>query len=92
MSDNVSIVTDLTDPKFIKLKYLLFLLPGFHLSGLLLIHAADWTVALLMVTMIWGLCSFYSFVFYGIQHYVDPRCKFSGLWGSAQYVMGRQKL
>ena len=65
-------MSDLTNPKLIKLKGGLFLIIGVLSSALLLAHAPTTTVALLLVIAIWSFCRFYYFAFYVIQHYVEP--------------------
>ena len=84
-------MADLTDPRLIKLKGLLFLFLGLLSAGLLLFHAPDFTVALLLGIAIWSFCRFYYFAFYVIQHYVDPGFKFAGLWDFARYLLRRKK-
>ena len=82
---------DLTNPKLIKLKGLLFLLMGILSSALLLIHAPNLTVAFLLLVAVWSFCRFYYFAFYVIQHYVDPGFRFAGLWDFAWYLVQRRK-
>ncbi len=84
-------MADLTNPRLIKLKGILFLFVGILSSVLLLIHAPNLTVALLLVIAIWSFCRFYYFAFYVIQHYVDPGFKFVGLWDFARYLIRRKK-
>ena len=74
---------DLTSPKWIKLKGILFLAIGIFSSLVLLLHYPDWRVALLLAIAIWCFCRFYYFAFYVIQHYVDSTYRFSGLWSFA---------
>ena len=76
---------DLTDPRWIKLKGILFLLLGIMSALLLVIEAPTLKVAGLLVLSIWCFCRFYYFAFYVIQHYVDPGYRFSGLWSFAHY-------
>ncbi|MBI3860843.1 MAG: hypothetical protein HY290_03005, partial [Planctomycetia bacterium] len=39
---------------------------------------------------IWAFARAYYFVFYVIEHYIDPGYKFAGLWSFAKYVMTRK--
>lgn len=84
-------MADLTDPRLIKLKGVLFLFLGILSSGLLLVHAPNLTVAFLLVIAVWSFCRCYYFAFYVIQHYVDPGFKFVGLWDFARYLLRRKK-
>ena len=83
---------DLKNTKLIYLKGFLFLLIGVSASALLLIEAPSLKVALLLGLAVWGFARAYYFVFYVIQHYVDDRYKFAGLWSFVQYVLRRRKL
>jgi hypothetical protein len=70
---------DLTNPKVIKLKGVLFLVTGVLASALLLMESPTLRTAVLLVIAIWSFCRFYYFAFYVIQHYVDPGFRFAGL-------------
>ena len=82
---------DLTNPKWIKLKGLLFLVIGLLASLLLLLEHPDWKTGALLVISLWCFCRFYYFAFYVIEHYVDPAYRFSGLWSFARYLCSRRK-
>ena len=84
-------MSDLTNPKIIKLKGILFLFMGVLSSALLLMHAPSLKVALLLIVAAWSFCRFYYFAFYVIQHYVDPGYKFAGLVDFARYMVRGKK-
>ena len=71
---------NLTNPKWIKFKALLFLVIVVAASGLLLARTPEITSALLLGVALWAACRAYYFVFYVMQHYVDPTFRYSGLW------------
>ena len=81
---------DLTDPRWIKLKGILFLIIGLLSAALLIVEAPTWRVAVLLAISIWCFCRFYYFAFYVIEHYVDPSYRFSGLWSFACYLFKRR--
>lgn len=81
---------DLSNPFWIKLKGILFLLIGIVAAGLVLLDNFKWSTALLLALAIWSFCRFYYFAFYVIEKYVDPTYKFSGLWSFAKYFFKRQ--
>lgn len=83
-------MADLTNPRVIKMKGLLFLLLGLLAAAILLIETGSWRVALLLAIAIWSFCRFYYFAFYVIEHYVDPSYRFAGLWSFARYLMKRK--
>jgi hypothetical protein len=81
---------DLVDPRWMKLKAVLFLILGFGSAALLLMECPSWRVALFLAIAIWSFCRFYYFAFYVIEHYVDPGWRFSGLWSFARYLFARR--
>ncbi len=82
---------DLTNPTWIKLKGLLFLLVGILASVLLVLEQPTLRVLVLLAISIWCFCRFYYFAFYVIEHYVDPGYRFSGLWSFVKYLVQRQR-
>ena len=78
---------ELSDPKLLWIKGGLFLLLGIASALLLLIAAPTLTVAILLALTIWAFCRAYYFAFYVIEHYVDPRYRFSGLVSFARYAL-----
>jgi hypothetical protein len=83
---------DLTDPRWIKLKGVLFLIIGMASAVMLILEQRSLKVGVLLAVSIWCFCRFYYFAFYVIEHYVDPGFKFSGLWSFAFYLWsGRKK-
>ncbi len=81
---------DLTNPKWIKLKAVFFLLLGV-LSGLLLfLDRPTLKFGLLLMLTIWCFCRFYYFAFYVIEHYVDPSYQFSGLLSFFRYFFAEK--
>ncbi len=82
---------DLTDPRWIKLKGILFLLIGVASAVLLILETPTFKVGVLLAISIWCFCRFYYFAFYVIEHYVDPGYRFSGLWSFACYLLKRRR-
>ena len=82
---------DLTDPFWIKLKGILFLIVGVVSAVLLVLDNLKWNTVVLLAISIWCFCRFYYFAFYVIEKYVDPGYKFSGLWSFACYLFKRGK-
>jgi len=82
---------DLTDPRWIKLKGILFLVVGVLSAALLVLEHPTWKIGVLLAITIWCFCRFYYFAFYVIEKYVDPGFNFSGLWSFACYLFKRRK-
>ncbi len=77
---------NLTDARWIKLKGLLFLVLGLMSSALITLALPEWKTVLLLIITIWAFCRFYYFAFYVIEHYVDGRYRFTGLWSFVIYL------
>jgi hypothetical protein len=82
---------ELTNPSWIKAKGFLFLVLGLAAAGLLLIDNPSLKTGLLLALAIWCFCRFYYFAFYVIEKYVDPGCKFSGLWSFLLYLLRNRR-
>jgi hypothetical protein len=81
---------DITDPRWIKFKGILFLVVGLLSSTLLLLNRFDLKTGLLFAISIWCFCRAYYFAFYVIEHYVDSTYRFSGLFSFVRYMMGHR--
>jgi hypothetical protein len=77
---------DLTDPRWIKAKGILFLVLGAMSAVLLWMQSPTWRSAALLGIVIWSFCRAYYFAFYVIEKYVDPTFRFSGLGDFARYL------
>jgi len=82
---------DLTDPRWIKFKGILFLIVGLLAAALLFLEAPTLKVATLLVIAVWCFCRAYYFAFYVIEKYVDPSFRFSGLWSAVRYLCSRRR-
>jgi uncharacterized membrane protein len=82
---------DLTDPRWIRFKGILFFLVGVLAAVLLLLESPSWKVALFLAIAVWCFCRAYYFAFYVIEKYVDPNFRFSGLWSAVRFLCPRRK-
>lgn len=78
---------DLTDPRLMYLKGLLFVLLGLFASVLLVAQSPTLAVAGLLAIAVWAFCRAYYFAFYVIQRYVDPHERFDGLIAAMMHLM-----
>ena len=83
-------MSDLTDPRLIYLKGMLFLLCGTVSAVLVILRSPHWQTVALLSIAIWCFCRFYYFAFYVIQHYVDDRFRFAGLIDFVHYLWKRR--
>ena len=72
-------MTDLTSPKWIVAKGLLFAGLALAAAALIFIEAPSWKLAALLALLVWASCRFYYFLFYVLEHYVDPTMRYAGL-------------
>ena len=77
---------DLTDPRWIKLKALLFIVLGLLAAGLLLADGFTLQRLALLLLVVWCFCRVYYFAFYVLERYVDPSYRFSGLLSAARHL------
>ena len=83
---------DLTNPRLIYAKGLLFLIGGVLASVLLLLEHPSLQVAFFLIVAVWCFARAYYFAFYVIEHYVDPTYRFAGLTSFARHLLqGRSK-
>lgn len=82
---------NLTSPKWIKAKGILFLLLGLLSATLLFFAQPTLKAGLLMIIAVWSFCRFYYLAFYVIEHYVDPSYRFSGLLSFALYLIQKKR-
>jgi len=82
---------DLTNPRWIVAKGMLFLFLGLLAGTLLSLANPQPRFALLLMVASWAFCRFYYFAFYVIERYVDPTYHFSGLWSFALYALRKRR-
>lgn len=83
---------DLTDPRAIVLKGMLFVVLGVLASAGVVapslgVEIDARIVAGLHVLGVWAFCRAYYFAFYVIGKYVDPGFRFAGLWSAARWML-----
>jgi hypothetical protein len=79
-------MANLTNPKLIYLKGLLFLVTGLVAGGLLLAEIGSLRAAFLLTICIWSCCRAYYFAFYVIEKYVDGEFRYAGLLDFLRYL------
>jgi len=72
-------VRDLSSKRLIVAKGLMFLGLAVATATLLISDAPSIRVAVLLAILVWSSCRFYYFLFYVLQHYVDPGFRYAGL-------------
>jgi hypothetical protein len=87
---NLAPMRDLSDPRWIKAKGVLFLVLGLATSAVLILEHPSWRFIALLALAVWSFCRAYYFAFYVIEHYVDPEFRFSGLLSFGRYFFRRR--
>ncbi len=82
---------DLQNPRAILAKGWLFLVLGLISAGALLALNPSVENSALLAIALWAFCRWYYFMFYVIEHYVDPSFKFAGLGSFLRYVFARKR-
>jgi hypothetical protein len=78
---------DLTSPRLLYFKGILFVFCGMLAAGLILFESPNLRTAALLALAIWCFARAYYFAFYVIEHYVDPKFRFAGLFSFLRYII-----
>jgi hypothetical protein len=70
---------ELSSKRWIVAKGVMFLALAAMAATLLFLEAPSFRVTLLIALLAWASCRFYYFLFYVLQHYVDPELRYAGL-------------
>jgi hypothetical protein len=81
-------MADLKSKNWIVAKGLLFLVIALVSAFLILMEEPSLGVTALLLLLVWASCRFYYFLFYVLEHYVDPTMRYAGLW---DLLMGMKK-
>jgi hypothetical protein len=82
---------DITNPKLLYLKGILFLVLGIGSGALIICENPKSETIFLLVISIWAFCRAYYFAFYVIEKYIDSKYKFSGLISFLKYIVAKKK-
>jgi hypothetical protein len=72
-------MTDLISKKWIVAKGVMFAGLAVAAAALILADMPSLKVAVLLALLVWASCRFYYFLFYVLEHYVDPTMRYAGL-------------
>ena len=73
-------MADLKSKRWIVAKGFLFLVIVLTTAALLLDELPTMKCAALLALLVWASCRFYYFLFYVLEHYVDPTMRYAGLF------------
>jgi len=72
-------MTDLKSKKWIVAKGVMFLGIAATAAALILVEMPSVKLAALLALLVWASCRLYYFLFYVLEHYVDPTMRYAGL-------------
>ena len=72
-------MTDLKSRKWIVAKGIMFLGLAATTAAMILVEMPSIKLAALLALLVWASCRFYYFLFYVLEHYVDPTMRYAGL-------------
>jgi hypothetical protein len=73
-------MTDLKSKKLIVAKGVMFFAIAALTAALIVLEVPSLRVAAYLVLLVWASCRVYYFLFYVLEHYVDPTMRYAGLW------------
>ena len=82
---------DLSSPKLMYLKAILFVVIGLAAAGIILLETPSLKIALLLLLAVWAFARAYYFAFYVIQHYIDPGYRYAGIFSFLRYLLARRR-
>jgi hypothetical protein len=84
-------MSDLTSRKWIVAKGVMFLGIAATTAILILVEAPSVRLAALLALLVWASCRFYYFLFYVLEHYVDPTMRYASLWDLVMCMRRRRR-
>ena len=82
---------DITNPKLLYAKGLLFVTAGLIAATLLVLEHPTLKTALLLALSVWCFARAYYFAFYVIERYIEPGYRYAGLWSAARHLLRRRQ-
>jgi type IV secretory pathway TrbD component len=84
------VMRDITNPRLLYAKGMLFLVCGVLAAALLLVEHPEWKTAALLGLAVWCFARAYYFAFYVVEHYADPGFRYAGLAAFAVHLWRRR--
>ena len=82
---------NLLTPRWMAVKAALFVVIAGLAAGVVLAQSPSWKVAGCLLLLGWSCSRAYYFVFYVVQHYVDPSFRLAGLGSFATWWWRRHR-
>ena len=78
---------DLTSPRLIHAKGVLFVVLGFLSAGLIIAQVPTLKTAALLVITVWAFCRFYYYLFYVLERYLGREKRFAGVLDALKHLL-----
>lgn len=81
---------DLTSPRAIHAKGLLFIVLGLLSATLLLVQLPTLKTAALLGVTVWAFCRFYYYLFYVLDCYLGREKRFAGVFDALRFLLSAE--
>ncbi len=78
---------DLTNPRAIHAKGVLFVVLGILAAGLLIAQAPTLKTVAMLAIAVWAFCRFYYYLFYVLERYLGREKRFAGVLDALTYLL-----
>ena len=83
-------MSDLKSKRWIIVKGIAFLGIAVVASALILFESPSLRTAALLALAVWAACRFYYFLFYVLEHYVDPSLRYASVIALFRAILGKR--
>ena len=83
-------MSELQSRSWIIAKGIAFLLIAVVAAVLMLLESPSVRTAVLLALMVWAASRFYYFLFYVLEHYVDPTLRYAGIIALVRTVLAKR--
>lgn len=83
-------MSDLQSKRWIIAKGIAFLCIAVVAAALILLESSSVRSAALLALLVWAACRFYYFMFYVLEHYVDPTLRYAGIIALVRAILAKR--
>ncbi|HEY1107851.1 MAG TPA: hypothetical protein VGE76_04435 [Opitutaceae bacterium] len=83
----MKLTRDLTNPRALHAKGVLFVVLGLLSATLILIQLPTLKTAALLGLTVWAFCRFYYYLFYVLEHYLGREKRFAGVLDALRFLL-----
>lgn len=86
----MKLTRDLSSPRAIHAKGVLFVVLGLLSATLILIQLPTLKTAVLLGVTVWAFCRFYYYLFYVLERYLGREKRFAGICDALRFLLSRK--